>query len=87
MPAPIDDATRADIVFRAARGATRSEIAEALGVSRTTVRKYLEKADSAVEDSDRPRETLCAIIRNEYDWDRGDGEADLDIDGVDFMSM
>ncbi|WP_275736746.1 helix-turn-helix domain-containing protein [Halorhabdus sp. SVX81] len=87
MPAAIDDATRAEIVFRAARGETRSEIAEALDLSRTTVRKYLERTDSVVENSDQPRETLCAIIRNEYDWDRGDGEMGRDIDGVDFMSM
>ncbi|WP_136688051.1 helix-turn-helix domain-containing protein [Halorhabdus amylolytica] len=87
MPAAIDDETRSEIVFRAAQGYTRSEIAKTVGISRTTVRKYLEKTIEVTEDSDRPRETLCAIIQNDYDWDRTEGKTDLDIDGVDFMSM
>ena len=86
MPAAIDDATRSEIVFRAALGDTRTEIAETVGVSRTTVRKYLDHTRTVVEESARPRQTLCAIIENEYDWDgeKGDGP---DFDGVDFMSM
>ena len=87
MPAAIDDATRADIVFRAAQGFTRSEIAQTVGVSRTTVRKYLERPRTEVEDSDRPRKTLCAIIEADYEWDSETEGTGPDIDGVDFMSM
>lgn len=84
MPAPIDDEERAAIVYYAALGYPRSEIAAEVGVSRNTVRKYLERARETVESADDPRATLCAIVENEYDWERGrvPGPDDLG-----FMSM
>lgn len=78
MPAEIDSGTRADIAFYAAQGYTRREIAEAVGVSRNTVRKYLQRTRSAVEGSDDPRATLCAIVRDRYDWERGEPERRVD---------
>ena len=76
MPAEIDVATRADIAFYAAQGYSQEGIAEETGVSRRTVRKYLDLTREEVAASDRPRETLCAIVRGEYDWQRGDLTAD-----------
>ncbi|PSP94904.1 hypothetical protein BRC78_01050, partial [Halobacteriales archaeon QH_8_68_33] len=76
MPAEIDAATRADIAFYAAQGYSQEGIAEETGVSRRTVRKYLDLTREEVAASDRPRETLCAIVRGEYDWQRGDLTAD-----------
>ena len=73
MPAPIPDEARADIVFLAALGYTRAEIAEEAGVSRNTVRKYLRLARDAVEAEDAPRAALVAVVRAEYDWERPDG--------------
>jgi len=69
MPAAIDDTTRSEIVFRAALGESQTAIAEATGCSRTTVRKYLDETRSIVEESAAPRERLCAIITESYDWD------------------
>ena len=70
MPAPIDDEARSAIVFHAALGYGQAEIAEEVGVSRNTVRKYLRKTREAVEEAEDPRETLSAILRGEYDWER-----------------
>lgn len=83
MPAAIDAATRGDIVCYAALGYSQSAIAEEVGVSRRTVAKYLDLARAEVEGSTRPRRTLCAIVRGEYDWERGT----LTADEGGFMSM
>lgn len=69
MPAEIDSATRADIVFYAAQGYSQAEVAEEVGVSRRTVRKYLDRTREAVEESAEPRATLCAIVTDDYEWD------------------
>jgi len=69
MPAEIDTATRADIAFYAAQGYSQEAIAEKAGVSRRTVRKYLDRTRNVVEESADPRATLCAIVRDEYEWD------------------
>lgn len=69
MPAPIDETTRSEIVFRAALGESQTAIAAATDLSRTTVRKYLDETRGIVEESSRPRERLCAIITGSYDWD------------------
>ena len=73
MPAAIDSATRADIVYYSALGYTQQETSDAVGVSRNTVRKYREAAREAVERADDPRRTLAEIILDEYDWDRSNG--------------
>jgi DNA-binding CsgD family transcriptional regulator len=74
VPAEIDSTARADIAFYAAQGLTRREIADAVGVSRNTVRKYLRLVRAEVDASDDPRATLCAIVRDEYDWVRSERE-------------
>jgi len=76
MPAEIGPSTRADIAFYAAQGYSQERVAEEAGVSRRTVRKYLDRTRAEVAASDRSRETLCAIVRGEYDWQRGDLTAD-----------
>jgi len=73
MPAAIDSATRADIVYYSALGYSQQETSDAVGVSRNTVRKYRETAREAVERADDPRRTLAEIILDEYDWDRSNG--------------
>lgn len=70
MPAAIDDDARSAIVFHAALGYAQQEIAEEVGVSRNTVRKYLGRTREAVEGAEEPREALAAIVRGDYDWDR-----------------
>lgn len=70
MPAPLDPATRSRIAFYSALGYSQQEIGQELDISRTTVRKYRAKIWAAVESSDDPEETLVAIIRNQYDWER-----------------
>ena len=86
MPAAIDAATRGDIVFYAALGYSQEAIAEEAGVSRRTVRKYLDRAREEVERSARPRRTLCAILRGEHDWERGERAPD-GVDTGDLMSL
>jgi transcriptional regulator with XRE-family HTH domain len=76
MPVEIDTTTRADIAFYAAQGYSQEAIAEEAGVSRRTVRKYLDRTREVVEDSADPRATLCAIVVGEYDWDGGTPVAD-----------
>jgi transcriptional regulator with XRE-family HTH domain len=76
MPAAIDAATRADIAFYAAQGYSQEAIAEETGVSRRTVRKYLDRTREVVEDSADPRATLCAILRDDYDWVQGERAPD-----------
>lgn len=83
MPAAIDTSVRADIVFHAALGYSQQEIADEVDVSRNTVRKYLEAARRNVEASSNPRDALCAIVEDEYDWEGGDRGPS----GVDLMSM
>ena len=73
MPAAIDPATRADIIYYSALGYTQQEISDAVGVSRNTIRKYRRAARDAVADADDPRRTLAEILLNEYNWDRTDG--------------
>ena len=70
MPAPLDRDARSRIAYYSALGYTQQEIGEKVDVSRTTVRKYQAKIRYAVETSDDPRETLVALVRNEYEWDR-----------------
>ena len=70
MPAPITDEERSAIVYYAALGYAQSAIAEEVGVSRNTVRKYLRRTRAAVEDAENPRETLAAVVLGEYDWHR-----------------
>lgn len=84
MPPAIDAAARGDIVYYAALGYSQRAIAEEVGVSRNTVRKYLELARSAVEESAEPRTTLCAILEDDYDWDAGKPREEVRLD---FMSM
>jgi transposase len=84
MPAEIDTETRSRIVYYTALGYTQQEVGERVGVSRNTVRKYRRKTREVVEDADDPRQRLCAIIEDEYDWDRGEGPDEL---GVGYMSM
>lgn len=72
MPAAITDEERGAIVRRAALGYTQSAIADEVGVSRNTVRKYLGLTREAVESSATPEETLAAIVLGEYDWERSD---------------
>jgi transposase len=86
MPAAIDAATRGDIVFYAALGYSQEAIADEAGVSRRTVRKYLDRARETVERSARPRRTLCAILRGEYDWEQGERAPD-GVDTGDLMSL
>jgi|GEM_PF-1868701 len=86
MPAEIDSATRADIAFYAAQGYSQEAVAEAAGVSRRTVRKYLDRTRDAVETSANPRATLCAILRDEYDWGQGERAPD-GVDTGDLMSL
>lgn len=83
MPAPIDRSTRSDIVYYAAQGHSQAEIAAAVDVSRNTVRKYLELTETAVEAANEPRDRLCAIIRDEYDWEA----ESTDEVRLDFLSM
>ena len=70
MPAALDYDARSRIAYYSALGYTQQEISEEVGVSRTTVRKYRAKIRDAVESSDDPRETLVAMLRNQYEWDR-----------------
>lgn len=84
MPPAIDEAARGNIVFYAALGYSQRAVAEEVGVSRNTARKYLELARAAVEDSSEPRATLCAILEGEYDWEAGTRP---DEGRLDFMSM
>jgi predicted transcriptional regulator len=69
MPAAITDDQRNRIVYYAALGYTRSDIAEEVGVSRNTVRKYLREARETVESSEGPEETLAAMVRGDHDWE------------------
>lgn len=70
MPAAITDERRSAIVYYAALGYAQQAIAEEVGVSRNTVRKYLRLTREAVEDAEDPRETLAEVIQGQYDWDR-----------------
>lgn len=70
MPAEIDDETRSQIIHYTALGYTQQEISDVVGVSRNTIKKYRELTREAVEATDDPRETLVAILENDYDWDR-----------------
>ena len=70
MPAAITPAQRSAIVRRASLGYSQAAIAEAVGVSRNTVRKYLHETRAVVEAADDPAATLAAIVREEYDWER-----------------
>ena len=70
MPAPIPDEARNRIVFYSALGYSQREIAEAVGVSRNTVRKYREEARTIVEAADEPGATLAEIVSGSYDWER-----------------
>ena len=84
MPAAIGEDVRAAIVYHAALGYSNREVAEEVGVSRNTVGKYLERARAVVETAEDPRATLCAILENEYDWERGRVRG---TDGLGFISM
>lgn len=84
MPAAIDGATRSDIVYYAAIGYSNRDVADEVGVSRNTVRKYLELTRTAVEESADPRETLCAILEDDYDWEEGSTSGEVRLE---FMSM
>lgn len=70
MPAPIPDEVRNEIVRRAALGYSQREIAEAVGVSRNTVRKYLRRTREVVEGSSDPDGTLADVIQGRHDWER-----------------
>lgn len=70
MPAPIPDEARSRIVFLSALGYTQREIAEEVGVSRNTVRKYLRLTRAVVENADDPEGTLADVVRGRYDWER-----------------
>jgi len=70
VPAPIDDDTRSAIVARAALGYSQRDIAEELGLSRTTVRKYLHLTREVVEGADDPRAALADVVTGRYDWER-----------------
>ena len=70
MPAALDTHDRSAIVYYAALGYAQQEIADEVGVSRNTVRKYLRLNRRIVEDAPDPRETLAAVIREQYDWER-----------------
>lgn len=84
MPAAIDASTRGDIVYYAALGYSQQAVADAVGVSRNTVRKYLELTREIVEDAEEPRERLCAVLEGTYDWD---GRTGSEAVRLDFMSM
>lgn len=70
MPAPIPDEVRSAIVVHAALGYSQREIADRLGVSRNTVRKYLRRTREVVEASDDPEGILADVVRGRYDWER-----------------
>ena len=75
MPAAIPDETRSRIVFHAALGYSQRDIAEEVGVSRNTVRKYLRRAREAVEESEDPPRALADVVTGQYDWERPDRSA------------
>ena len=75
MPAAIPDETRSRIVVLAALGYTQREIAEEVGVSRNTVRKYLRLARVAVEGAGDPRRALADVVLGRHDWERPDPAA------------